>query len=104
MGKFLKTGNKEAEFNDLFEQAKSFNDKKDFFLETIIRQVKSTAYYHGVGNCALMADAAFLEAINQEDDLKLTYLRFMRTDKKVDVLNCIALGNWPDSNCVIIAP
>jgi hypothetical protein len=78
--------------------------EKERFLTKTISDVKATAYLHGFGNCALMADTAFIQAIYLDHNEKITYLRFIREDGKADVLNCIVLGNWPEPNCIIISP
>jgi hypothetical protein len=93
----------ERSFLFCYEQGYSFNKNKDFFITNTINSVRN-AYNYGFGNCALMADTAFIEAINTVDDADVTYLRFTRKEGTCDVLNCIALGNWPDKNTVIIAP
>jgi len=77
---------------------------KKLFIKSIIRFVKNGAYFHGTGNCELMADTALLEAIFKPHDFNIHYVRFTRDVGEVDVINCIVLGDWPNPGCQIIVP
>lgn len=83
----------------------STDDDKALFLKKTFRDVKNSAFFRGIGNCGVMADVAFTAAIADESDFAVTYLRFTcGSAQNVDVVNCIALGNWPEPGCIIIAP
>lgn len=71
-----------------------------FFTQT--RQDVYRALPYGSGNCGLMADFAFLNAIMQNLELDVTYVRF--ESPVYEEINAIALGNFPDAGSLIINP
>lgn len=79
-------------------------DHRNIFLKETIRSVRTSSLLYGYGNCGLMADIAFIDAIYKEVPCDLTYIRFINTQKRIEETNAIALGNWPKPGCKIICP
>ncbi len=87
-------------------------DRAHFFTKTCndikgtqIACVNGTALRYGFGNCGLMTDIAFLEAIYRNLPHQITYVRFINSkNKKAEELNALVIGPWPAKGCLVISP
>ena len=73
-------------------------------LEYILYDVIYGAFYFGVGNCQIMAEVAFLLAIQSIQNTPIRYIQFLQTERNVEELNAIVIGDWPKTGCRILAP
>lgn len=80
------------------------NAERSNFIEQTIYDVKNGPVYYAFGNCGLMADIAMLEAIARRVPYTITYIRFINDNNKIEELNAVALGDWPNKGCVVISP
>ncbi|HSW68860.1 MAG TPA: hypothetical protein VLI69_01710 [Gammaproteobacteria bacterium] len=75
------------------------------FVSETIKSCKTFSFVYAYGNCAPMADIVFLESIYRGIPEDITYLRFIQKgNPRVDEINVIALGKWPEPGCLIISP
>jgi hypothetical protein len=98
-------GNRLVEF--CFNAGEEIRDEKlkEVFFEKTLADVMGCPVLYGTGNCALMTDCAFLTALSLGIEAPLTYIRFVsESNKKIDVVNAIALGPWPEPGCLVISP
>ena len=72
-------------------------------MRSIISDVKTSAFDFGHGNCQIMAELAFLCAIQQSPDPRIRYIKFEHSKGKYEELNAIAIGAWPNQ-CIMLAP
>jgi|GEM_PF-5542926 len=75
------------------------------FLRGLASITKVLSYNYGFGNCEHMADLAFFEAVMQNFNCGIHYIRFDHaTNPFLEELNVLVLGNWPQPGCLIISP
>ena len=93
-------------FIEQFNRGEEFTSQKQqaLFIKQTIKDVKNGAALFGVGNCGLMADCAFLAALSLDLSDPITYIRFVSSDPHVDMINAIAIGDWPNPGCLIVSP
>ena len=90
----------------IYEAGEEFTEKSiEPFIVKTLEDVKEAVYTYGFGNCSLMADAAFLWAIQENTGESVHYLRIhCDENKKVDVINLVAIGPWPEPGCTLMIP
>ncbi|EGY27868.1 hypothetical protein Rin_00022130 [Candidatus Regiella insecticola 5.15] len=93
---------KNKKYSELYKNGVNDNtdeDTKNRFLFHTYMDIKHALPY-GHANCALMADLAFLRAI--DSPLTVTYIRFQSPE--YEEINAIALGKFPDVGSLIVDP
>ena len=78
-------------------------EKRKIYFKRTFFDLKA-ATLHGTGACELMAEFALFEAIRMSETLAcpIHYIRFL--SKEYEEINAIALGNWPNEDCLVVCP
>ncbi|WP_342227780.1 hypothetical protein [Rickettsiella endosymbiont of Rhagonycha lignosa] len=83
------------------------NERKIYFKRTFFDLKAATL--HGTGACELMAEFALFEAVRMSKNLdcSIHYIRFLSSEYQeipYQEINAIALGDWPNDDCLIVCP
>ncbi len=83
------------------------NERKIYYKRTFFDLKAATL--HGTGACELMAEFALFEAVRMSKTLTcpIHYIRFLSAEYqeiRYQEINAIALGDWPNADCLIVCP
>lgn len=87
----------------LENKEEEIKDRK-LLIQSIANNIKSGPIYFGIGNNQLMAEVAFLLAIQTFTAMSIHYVQFQDSKGFVEALNAIVVGKWPKKPDYILAP
>lgn len=73
-------------------------------IQSIANNIKCGPVYFGTGNCQLLAEIAFLLAIQTFNAMSIHYVKFQDSKGVIEELNAIVVGQWPKKPDYILAP
>lgn len=79
-------------------------EDRQLVMQSLVHDVKYAAFYFGIGNCQIMAECAFLLALQKVENTQIRYIRFTDSKEETEELNLIALGAWPKAGSLLLAP